>query len=144
MNDQMNFFDLPCFENPIPSAAGCTNCVCRNCMYWWSARCPHGGCYDDLRAKEFPYIQAHPNEIRAGWSDWDKPGEQEHWCRSGICYPATRCEYFVQYIGQNVMQCLKSAVSVFQDGYILCGLIENYGCERCMQEFEEKNQEDER
>lgn len=35
---------------------------------------------------------------------------------------------------------LKENVSIFQDGYIQCGLVENYGCERCYREFLEKEQ----
>lgn len=31
---------------------GCEKCVCEKCLYWWSGRCPHGRCYDDIRAKE--------------------------------------------------------------------------------------------
>ena len=29
-------------------------------------------------------------------------------------------------------------VSIFQDGYIDCSLIDNYGCEKCYREFEER------
>ena len=57
--------------------AGCFRCCCRNCLYWWSQRCPYGECWDDHRAKAEPYDQAHPDQPpRTEWSDWDKPGEQ--------------------------------------------------------------------
>lgn len=29
-------------------------------------------------------------------------------------------------------------VFIFQDGYIDCSLIDNYGCEKCYREFEER------
>ena len=38
--------------------AGCFGCCCRNCLYWWSQRCPYGECWDDHRAKVEPYDQA--------------------------------------------------------------------------------------
>lgn len=56
---------------------GCTGCACRNCLYWWSMRCPYGKCWDDHRADTDPYDKAHPGEPpRTWWSDWNKPGEQ--------------------------------------------------------------------
>lgn len=117
---------------------GC-ECICKNCLYWWSSRCPYGKCYDDQRAIENPYDKAHPDKSpRIGWSNWNKPGEQAHWCRGGIFYPTSYCEYFVKYKGQQVKTCLKENVSVFQDGYIRCGLVESIGCEKCYAEFEEK------
>lgn len=76
-----------------------------------------------------------------GWSDWNKPGEQAHWCRGGVCYPATHCLHYVKYIECTVKECLKATVQVFQDGYIDCSLIENYGCEKCMEEWERKQEE---
>lgn len=129
------------FENYLQSLKSqlsiCGNCICRNCLYWWSHRCPHGGCYDDLRAKENPYDKAHPNEPpRTMWSYWNRPGEQAHWCRGGIFYPVRYCENFVKYKGQQVKTCLKTNVSVFQDGYIDCSIIDTIGCERCYEEFE--------
>ena len=47
-------------------------------------------------------------------------------------------QHNVKYKGQQVKECLKENVSVFQDGYIRCGLVENLGCEKCYKEFEEK------
>lgn len=121
------------------STLGGCKCICKNCLYWWSSRCPYGECYDDLRAIEKPYDKAYPEKSpRAGWSDWDKPGEQQHWCRNGIFYPTHYCEHFVKYKGQQVKSCIKANVSIFQDGYINCSMLESYGCERCYEELEEK------
>ena len=118
---------------------GCSDCICKNCLYWWSSRCPYGACYDDQRAKENPYNAAHPNEPpRKLWSDWNKPGEQEHWCRGGTTYPTRFCEYFVKYTGSSVEECLKCNVQKFQDGYISCSMIEHQGCEACYKEFLER------
>ena len=64
--------------------AFCDRCVCRACLYWWSNRCPYGKCYDDYRAKIEPYNKIYPDKPpRTGWSNWNKLGEQEHWCRGG-------------------------------------------------------------
>lgn len=118
---------------------GCSPCACRSCLYWWSQRCPYGECYDDLRTKDNPYDKAHPgNPPRTAWSNWNKPGEQAHWCRGGTCYPIYYCEQFVKYQGQQVQDCLKAVVSVFQDGYIGCGFIDSMGCQKCYEEFTKK------
>lgn len=118
---------------------GCTDCACRNCLYWWSSRCPYGECWDDHRAKADPYNKTHPGEPpRTYWSAWNKPGEQEHWCRGGRFYPISYCAEFVKYKGQQVKTCLKANVSIFQDGYIDCSLVENMGCKACYREFEER------
>ena len=95
---------------------GCTGCCCRNCMFWWSQRCPYGGCFDDFRAQQDPYDRAH-------------------WCRGGVFFPIYACEHYVKYKGQQVKTCLKSNVSIFQDGYIECSLIDALGCEACYKEF---------
>lgn len=117
----------------------CTKCVCNNCLYYWSSRCPYGKCWDDHRAEIDPYDKSHPGQPpRTAWSKWNKPGEQEHWCRGGINYPVTYCRHFVKYKGQQVKTCLKANVSVFQDGYIECSLVDSIGCEACYREFEEK------
>lgn len=119
----------------------CNACVCRSCLYWWSCRCPYGGCWDDYRADAEPYGKAHPDAPpRKGWSNWAKPGEQDHWCRGGTFHPVYYCQCFAKYTGQQVKTCLKANVSVFQDGYIACGLIESYGCEKCYEEFCEKGE----
>lgn len=135
MDGQINLAN--CMNSrPKHTFGGCTGCVCRNCLYWWSQRCPFGGCWDDYRAIADPYNKAHPAEpARTWWSDWNKPGEQEHWCRGGINYPVYHCSCFVKYQGQQVKTCLKANVSVYQGGYIECCLIENYGCEKCYEEF---------
>ena len=127
-------------EYPERTWGGCGKCLCIACLYWWSERCPYGSCWDDHRADVDPYDKAHPEEPpRTWWSDWNKPGEQAHWCRGGNNYPVYYCPYFVKYLGQKVKHCLKENVSIFQDGYILCGLVENFGCERCYKEWEEKS-----
>ena len=120
----------------------CSQCVCQNCLYWWSGRCPFGGCYDDNRAKIDPYDKAHPDKPpRTAWSNWDKPGEQAHWCRGGALYPTTYCEHFIKYQGCQVKECLKCNVAVYQDGYIDCSLVDTLGCTECYQEFMEKMEE---
>ena len=115
---------------------GCTGCICMDCLFWWSLRC---GCFDEFRAETDPFIKAHDGRIRKGWSHWDKPGEQDHWCRGGEFYPAVPgdCDRFVQYVDQRIEQCLKAPVSVFQDGFIRCPLVDRIGCEQCMEEWEE-------
>lgn len=116
---------------------GCTGCICRSCLFWWSSRCPYGDCWDDYRAKTNPYDKTHPDQPpRTLWSNWNKPGEQAHWCRGGTHYPNYHCEHFVKYKGQQVKHCLRSTVSVFQDGYISCSIIDSVGCERCFKEWE--------
>ena len=45
---------------------GCGKCVCRSCLYWWSGRCPYGGCYDKHRAEIDPYDKAHPGSRHTG------------------------------------------------------------------------------
>ena len=112
-------------------AISCGKCICRNCLYWWSNRCPHGRCYDDLRAKENPYDQAHPDKPpRKGWSNWKT--DQAHWCRGGIFYPAHYCGEFVRYAGSVVEDCVDAPVQRFQDGHIRCALMESIGCEACI------------
>lgn len=39
---------------------------------------------------------------------------------------------------------LKANVSVFQDGYIQCSLLEKIGCEQCYRELEEKIEREEK
>jgi len=117
----------------------CGKCLCYKCLYYWSARCPHGICYDDYRAKYDPHPVDPPRKL---WSSWDLPGEQEHWCRAGtfrILDNPEECDSYVEYTGQTVQSCLKVNVVVFQDGYISCSLLENFGCERCYGEWEERN-----
>ena len=121
---------------------GCSDCICKNCLYWWSSRCPYGSCYDDYRAKENPYNRAYPDKSpRKQWSDWNKQGEQEHWCRGGTVYPIRSCIHFEKYIGSRIEECLKCNVQKFQDGYISCSLIEHQGCENCYKEFLERKLE---
>lgn len=84
----------------------CSDCICRDCLYYWSMRCP-SAC-------------------------------KEQGCHNGIFRPANVCMKYIRYKGQEVKTCLKANVSVFQDGYISCCLLENYGCEKCYAEFEKK------
>lgn len=127
-------------EYPERTWGGCGKCLCIACLYWWSERCPYGSCWDDHRAKVNPYNTAHPLELpRTAWSDWDKPGEQAHWCRGGENYPmCDECRHYVRYEGQQIKTCLKRNVAIFQDGYIGCGIINTFGCQRCYEEWEEK------
>lgn len=121
--------------------AGCTGCICRRCLYWWSSRCPYGECWDDHRAIIDPYDKAHPDQpLRTAWSNWNKPGEQAYWCRGGENYPIHYCKHFVKYKGQQVKTCLKANVSIFQDGYISCSIIDSVGCGKCYEEFERRQE----
>lgn len=129
---------------PTGKLRSCRDC-CNRCMMWWSGRCPYGGCWDDHRAKISPYIRV-TGETRCGWSDSQEPGEQDHWCRGGIFYPVRPemvCPSFVEYKGQTVRECIRQNVSVFQDGYILCGIVDSVGCERCYRELMEREEAEE-
>ena len=127
---QLSLFD------PQPKRS-CSNCVCKDCLMWWSSRCPYGGCYDDHRALTNPYDKAHPNEPpRTAWTDWK--GDQAHWCRGGTCYATLYCEHYVKYEGSVVQDCLRANVQKFQDGYMRCGIGENPDCETCYKMFEEQ------
>ena len=119
------------------SLGGCSGCVCFTCLWHWSSRCPHGGCYDDWRARNDPW----KGPVRESWSAWDKPGEQEHWCRGGVFFPADQCDRYVRYDYDSTRcrTCLGCNVLEFQDGYVLCSMIDNLGgCEACMKIFEER------
>jgi len=72
---------------PQFSMRGCSDCVCQRCMLWWQSKCPFGRCYDDHRAEVLPYDREHPGTIRKGWSSWNEPGEQAHWCRAASLTP---------------------------------------------------------
>ena len=116
----------------------CSDCICRGCLMWWSGRCPHGGCWDDRRAR----IEPWPGPERRSWTAWAEPGEQAHWCRGGAFYPIRdkRCEAYVPYDRDrtSVLDCLEGPVAKYQDGYIQCSLINVIGCEECMRRFEER------
>lgn len=118
------------------SVAGCSECLCRDCMLWWSSRCPHGECWDDYRARVNPYDKAHPDKPpRTFWSDWE--GDQAAWCRGGSFYAAHACGSFVGYTGSRVEDCLRGCVQVFQDGYRRCVILETGGsCEDCWRVWE--------
>lgn len=117
---------------------GCGDCICRSCLYWWSQRCPYGGCWDDHRAK----IEPWSGRERKSWTNWDKPGEQAHWCRGGAFYPVDACPEYVYYdYDKTVVQdCLDSVIVKYQDGYIQCSLINTVGCEECYRRFEAKTE----
>lgn len=126
-------FAMYCSEPP--------GCICQKCLFHASGRCPYGHCYDDLRAKINPYDKAHPDKPpRTLWSKWNEKGEQAHWCRGGIFYQSQKCPGYVEYDRSKhvVRECLDSMVSVFQDGYISCSLVESLGCEECMRRFNER------
>lgn len=119
------------------SVAGCGDCLCRDCLLWWSSRCPYGECYDDHRAKERPYDKMHPEKPpRTGWTNWRT--DQAYWCRGGTTYPTHYCEHYAHYKGSTVMTCLLANVQKFQDGYIGCSLVDSVGCEECYKRFIEK------
>lgn len=121
------------------SVKGCTDCLCKDCLKWWQCRCPYGECYDDYRAKIDPYDLAHPNTPpRTQWTHWKE--EQSYWCRGGITHPQCVCGDYVPYSGSSVVKtCLDANVQIFQDGYILCSIVENTGCEQCYERFKSKN-----
>ena len=137
MEGQINFEDYLKSKNEISRSR--SQCICRKCMLWWSSRCPYGECYDDKRAVEEPYDEGHPNESpRTGWSNWNHPGEQAHWCRGGSLYPASYCEKFIKYAGSVVEDCVRSSVQIFQDGFVSCSLKDSIGCDACIAENEGK------
>lgn len=136
MEGQLNIDDIrkrKIFES-------CYDCLCNRCLFYQSGRCPYGGCYDTMRSEKAPYNVVHPDEPpRTTWSNWRT--DQGFWCRGGSFYPTAYCEHFVEYTGSECKECLKANVTVFQDGYISCSLIERFGCERCFEEFLEKENE---
>lgn len=142
MTGQISIADYICGRDNVVFKL-CSQCVCNNCLYFRSGRCPYDGCYDDHRAEVEPYDKAHPDKPpRDGWSNWDKPGEQAHWCRGGRFYPVHYCPEFVKYDeGKHVVkECLKAIVSVYQDGYMQCSLVDTVGCQRCYEEFLDKEE----
>ena len=117
----------------------CDRCICRDCMKWWSSRCPYGGCWDDYRAMNDPY----PGPERRFWTEWNKPGEQAHWCRGGMFYPVTECQEYVKYQNPAVLTCFGENIQKWPDGYIQCGLIELHGCEWCWERYMKERRDDE-
>ncbi len=132
--DQLSIFDT--YELEL---AGCGDCICRSCLYPKSSRhCPKcdGSCYDDWRAKHNPY----PYGTRKSWTDWNEPGEQEHWCRGGAFYKAHYCDQYVPYDDDRTTwaPCLSASIATFQDGYQWCPLLEPVGCEWCYEVFQKR------
>ncbi len=121
----------------------CSSCVCDKCLYKQSGRCPYGDCYDDKRARVDPYDKAHPGRPpRKSWSNWNKPGEQAHWCRGGIFHPVSYCEKFVKFEGLEIQECVACNISVYQDGYIDCSIKTHMSCEQCIEEQEGRKREE--
>lgn len=112
-SEQISFDALPCF-NTVP-AATCGRCICKQCLYYASGRCPHGACYDSLRAKVYP-----------------RSTEQVNWCKGGVFYQSHHCNEFVQFSGCRVVECLQAVVIKYQDNHIQCPLVDTVGCEECM------------
>lgn len=51
MKGQIELLDyLKSIEQP-KSKFSCSDCCCKDCLYWWSSRCPYGICWDDHRAE---------------------------------------------------------------------------------------------
>lgn len=118
----------------------CSQCVCNNCLYEATSRCPYGKCYDDRRAKEDPYDKVHPDKPpRTCWSNWRT--DQAYWCRGGVFYPVFYCEQFVKYTGSEMQECIACNIWIFQDGYISCSLKDSIGCEACIARQEGKKRE---
>ena len=131
MTGQMSIFDC---LNSLPDIVwgGCGPCICKKCLYYQSGRCRYGCCYDDKRASDEPYDKKHPDDPpRTAWSNWNKPGEQGHWCRGGVFYPTYQCDYFKRYTGIKIEECIRCNTIVYQDGYRFCQLVENVGCKAC-------------
>ena len=118
-------------------ATSCSNCECRNCLFWWKSDCPNGMCFDDLREKTDPYTNHYPR--RSGWSNADKPREQEHWCRRGDFYPVTGLPCYIPYKADKtkVEPCFGPNIVRYQDGSIKCCQVETVGCKECVRRWEE-------
>lgn len=136
---QMDLFE---YTKAAESPKWSCDCICKNCLYWWSARCPYGRCFDNKRAIEDPFDKRFPDKTpRTTWSNWNKPNEQKHWCRGGIFYPVNYCEKFVKYNGQEIQECIACNIAVFQDGYISCSVKNVMSCEDCIEEQEGRARE---
>lgn len=115
----------------------CSGCVCTYCLHQnKGSGCPYGICYDDYRAAADPYTQHMPE--RHLWSRSHDTGEQEHWCRGGIFYPAEDCQHFIQYDGRTIEQCHKANIEIFQDGTKTCCMMVDGTCERCLKEMDRR------
>ena len=121
-----------------PSLCGCGDCSCTTCLLYQSQRCTHGECWDDWRAKNEPW----PGRERRAWTNWALPGEQAHWCRGGIFYGQRKCPDWIEYQREKtvVRVCFGECITQFQDGYIMCGLINLQGCEKCMEMYGPKEE----
>lgn len=133
------------FLNSHKSSMTCSGCICKDCLLYNSGRCPYGGCYDEKRAKDYPFDKAHPERTpRTLWSNWNKEGEQAHWCRGGSFTHALVCDSFIPYDDNKtiVKECLNALIVVFQDGYISCSLVDTMGCEECYRQFNSKGEDE--
>lgn len=122
----------------IPS---CTDCVCFTCAHYryYVGDCPYGDCIDDKRARDDPY----PYGRRTGWSECDRPGEQEHWCRNGMFYPLTECGHYRRHEGKgSVKWCFGQNVTQYKEG-VSCWTIRSGGsCEDCVKRWEAQHEAD--
>lgn len=115
----------------------CKDCICASCLKYEEGQCHYGDCYDDYRVAFQPWCMNNAG-TRKSWSNWNRKDEQKHWCRGGVFYPAERCDKYIKYTGCSVQECLKAVVHKYQDGFIKCPIIENFGCDKCYQEFCER------
>ena len=116
MNGQISIAEYLREKNWVP-AAHCGSCICQSCLYWWSNRCPNSDCYLGRRP-------------------------QVYGCQEGVVYPVHDCISFQLYQGQQVKECLGSAVSVFQDGYVLCRLRDSEDCTECYMKYTRRRNND--
>ena len=66
----------------------CGDCVCRSCLYWWSSRCPYGGC----RGGDFYPISHCPHFVKYQGADGKNlPGRKYQYISGRV--------YTVQYGG---------------------------------------------
>jgi hypothetical protein len=73
-----------------------------------------------VRGNCFRCVAFESHRCRNQWIG-DRP------CPDGLQYE--------EYTGSTVKQCLRATVEIFQDGYIHCPIIDEIGCEQCMERF---------
>lgn len=100
----------------------CQRCICSSCFLSVSGHCPHGTCFDDFRAINFPYDEAHPSEPpRKSWPNWAT--EQVFWCRGGVFYPAEHCNHYIPHNYRKLQGYPRANIIAKHKGY---QLIERY------------------
>lgn len=131
MTDQIELTEI----QPTLSMAGCGDCMCRCCLHWWKGDCPHGECFDDYFCTVYPYRGEH-----AFFSLINEGNQKEHWCRAGESWQhrEEECQHYVIYEGQIIRSCIGANVRVFQDGAIVCSIIDSVGCAECYKRLEER------